>query len=84
MLSKMLPESKGIKTSEFWVGLLAAPIVTLLVAVMSSLGIEVEPTMVASLVTPALAFIFGRIIFKKKEQEIEREKITLEAATPPS
>lgn len=56
----------GIKTSEFWVGTLTAPVVAVIVAVLNSIGIEVSDITVATLIAPALLYIFGRGWIKKE------------------
>lgn len=59
----------GIKTSEFWVGVLTAPIVTIIVALLSTLGIEVTEATIAAMISPALVYIFGRGWMKAKAEE---------------
>jgi len=50
----------GIKTSEFWVATLTAPIVAIIVALLNSIGITVTETTIMTLVGPAITYVAGR------------------------
>ena len=67
---------KGIKTSEFWIATLTAPIIAIIVAALSLLGIDVGTETVATLIAPAIIYIFGRGWIKK---ESEKAKTTPDA-----
>jgi hypothetical protein len=57
----------GIKTSEFWVGVLTAPIVAIIVAFMNEIGVPVTQEMVFTFAAPAIAYIIGRVWTKSTE-----------------
>lgn len=57
----------GIKTSEFWIGTLTAPIVAVLVAALTEFGVNITTETIALLVGPAIAYIFSRGWVKKEE-----------------
>jgi len=50
----------GIKTSEFWVGVLTAPLIAIIAALLSAIGITIGDATIATLVAPALAYITSR------------------------
>ena len=66
-MSNTTPSSKpGIKTSEFWVGTLTAPLVAIIAGLLSMVGIQVGDATIATLVSPAIVYIFGRGWIKKE------------------
>jgi hypothetical protein len=62
----------GIKSSEFWVGVLTAPVVAIIVAIMSHFGFNVTEETIISLVSPAIAYIASRGF--NKSAEIKAQK----------
>ena len=63
-----------IKTSEFWVGILTAPIIAIIAGLMSAFGIEVGDATIATMVAPAIAYIAGRGWVKK--ESIKNDTVT--------
>lgn len=57
----------GIKTTEFWVAILA----TIVVGAGAHFGLDLDPVTVAGVATTVITYIIGRIFNKKKESDVE-------------
>jgi uncharacterized membrane protein YtjA (UPF0391 family) len=60
MINTTIANKKGIKTSEFWVGVLTPFAVSIIAGLLDLAGIEITAATIASIVAPTVAYIVGR------------------------
>lgn len=56
-----IDKKPGVKTSEFWVGILTGPVVAIIAAFMSYIDAPLPEHVLVTFVAPSVAYIIGRV-----------------------